>query len=106
MKRDITPQYIRGWADRSSNVNVETRSITIRAKNEYPLRSIAVTITHMGIECTFGSFTMSSASGETSMGWELRVGRRKALELWRDLVGFLNKGKAEKLDQILDSYAE
>lgn len=101
--KDITDIYVRGWADRQSQVKTVSRSIVATADEEYPIRNISSFLRRMGITCTLVSRNVRRRNRVVRQ-WELRVGRRESLELWRDKIGFLSKEKASKLDEILASY--
>ena len=95
MEPKITIEFIRGWFDRSSAINQDTRSLFARSSHEQPIRSIYVVLQGLGIECSLS---------ETGDIFELRIGRREALEKWKQLIGFVREDRTAKLDSIIASY--
>lgn len=100
---EITDSYVKGWVDRQSQIRVDGRSIVATATEEHPIRDIYAFLRRIGIACTLIK-RVRTRSGDSIPQLELRIGRRDALEMWRDKIGFLNKDKAQKLDEILSSY--
>lgn len=90
--QNITIEYIRGWFDRSSSINLSTKSLIARSKQEWPTRAIFAKLRELGIDCKLNKY-----AGQ----YELRVGRKEALQLWRKKIGFICKDKANRLDMIL-----
>lgn len=94
---ELSVDYIRGWVDRQSQVNVSGRAIVATTSTEQPMRSVCAALRRMDIDCGLAKY------GDR---WELRIGRRDALERFRTQIGFLCSDKSDKLDQILGSYIE
>lgn len=105
---DITDSYVKGWVDRQSQIRVDARAIVATATEEHPIRDIFAFLRRLGIQCTLIQRYVKRKGGDSIdrdiKQWELRIGRREDLELWREKIGFLNKTKAQKLEEILSSY--
>lgn len=92
----ITIDYIKGWLDRQSQVNVSGRSIISTSSNEYLIRSIYAALLRLGIECMLN---------KVGARFELRIGRKTALIRYNEAIGFACRAKADKLNRILTSYS-
>ena len=89
---DITIEYIRGWFDRSSSINIRTSSLSARSYAEWPARAIFGKLLQMGIDCSFTKYDKT---------YEIRIGKKEALKKWNDLIGFIDKEKALRLSELL-----
>jgi hypothetical protein len=88
-------KYIKGFFDRLCSVDVPGRAIILTIQNKDLGRRVGARIRQERIACTM-----------TDMGdrIKLRVSGRGSLQAWMDRVGFDDRAKSGKLQQILDSY--
>jgi hypothetical protein len=87
--------YIRGFFDRLCSVDVANRAIVLTTDSVDAGRHVGAAVSMSGINCRIINV------GDRV---KLRISGREALEKWRNLIGFEDKIKAEKLNQILASY--
>lgn len=91
----ITYEYIRGYADRASQVHLASRSILMTSKkeNEPLMRDIYLFLTVNKFHCSW--VTDRDRCG-------IRISGKQSLIKWRDCIGMNDKEKAKKLELLID----
>ena len=90
----ITPEYIKGFADRCCQINVPGRAIILTSNQGRILRRISAFLNRNSIHCSL----TTDRAGRTM----LRVGKRDSLLRWSELIGFDDPVNKSKLKKILE----
>jgi len=90
--KKITYEYMRGFADRASQLHKASRSIFITSADQDLLRSIYTFLTLEKFRCYW-----------TDMGdrYGIRISGKESLKAWRKRIGFSNEDKMQQLTVLI-----
>ena len=97
---DLTIDYIQGWMDRQSQVNVGGRSIVATSKDFAIIRQVYASLMANGIKCDLRLYSLPGKKRGLSR-WELRIGSKKALASYNKVIGFRDPEKKSRLTEIV-----
>ena len=91
---EITAEFVRGWAARACQVDTSMNELAMTSGNGSLLEDIAIFLRVCRIACTV------SPLGDR---YRLRIRGVEPLKRWRDVVGFKDITRSQKVDFIIAS---
>jgi hypothetical protein len=91
---EITAEFVRGWAARACQVDTSMNELVMTSSDGPLLKDIAIFLRTSRIACTV------SPLGDR---YRLRIRGLEPLKKWREVVGFTDIARSQKIDLIITS---